>query len=183
MMKRVSFSDENLELEEIWDWFDSNKLGLHLLKSDLFEAIRNNSSVPTKYIGFNIAEIEAHIKSQLTELENVTSLSLLSAVEAKLRRDYLSRVYEKKRDEISRSMKQIYNEKAHKASLEEDILECWKGIYPELKRIIGEYRGALKYRNWLAHGRYWLPKFGGKYDLYTVYAIADNVVRNLDLIG
>lgn len=75
MMKRVSFSDENLELEEIWDWFDSNKLGLNLLKSDLLEAIRNNSMVPEKFIGFSIADIEAHIKSQLMELENVTSLS------------------------------------------------------------------------------------------------------------
>lgn len=183
MIKRVPFSDDNLELEEIWDWFDNNKIGLHLLKSDLLEAIKNNSLVPEKYIGFNSAEIEAHIKSQLTELENVTSLSLLSAVEAKLRRDYLLRVYARKRDEISRSMKQIYNEKADKASLEEDILECWKGVHPELKRIVGDYRGALKYRNWLAHGRYWLPKFGGKYDLYTVYAISDNLVRNLGLVG
>lgn len=40
MMKRVSFSDENLELEEIWDWFDSNKLGLNLLKSDLFRSYK-----------------------------------------------------------------------------------------------------------------------------------------------
>ncbi len=183
MMKRVSFSDENLELEEIWNWFDSNKLGLDLLKRDLLEAIRNNSTVPEKFIGFSIADIEAHIKSQLMELENVTSLSLLSAVEAKLRRDYLSRVYERKRDQISRSMKQIYNKKVHKVSLEEDILECWKGAYPALKRILGEYRGAMKYRNWLAHGRYWLPKFGEKYDLFTVYTISNNVVKSLDLVG
>jgi hypothetical protein len=57
-------------------------------------------------------------------------------------------------------------------SLEDDILGLWSQHHPTLKKRIGEFRGALKLRHWLAHGRYWIPKLGRKYDFADVYLLA-----------
>jgi len=52
-----------------------------------------------------------------------------------------------------------------------------------MTKRIGELKGALKLRRWLAHGRYWNPdKMGRKsYDAYSVYIIADNIIFTFDL--
>jgi hypothetical protein len=48
--------------------------------------------------------------------------------------------------------------------------------------IIGELRGAFKFRHWLAHGRYWKPKFGRRYDFNDIYTIADIALKHFDLL-
>jgi len=69
-------------------------------------------------------------------------------------------VYEKKKDTISRACRALYKQKGARVSLEDDILAIWKQNYPECKIAIGHFIGVLKLRHWLAHGRYWTPKFG-----------------------
>jgi len=39
-------------------------------------------------------------------------------------------------------------------------------------KLINALQGAFKYRHWLAHGRYWVPKYGQKYDFDSVYVLA-----------
>lgn len=40
------------------------------------------------------------------------------------------------------------------------------------KALLGELAGAFRYRHWLAHGRYWQPKLGRKYDYLSVFGLA-----------
>jgi hypothetical protein len=50
-----------------------------------------------------------------------------------------------------------------------------------MKVVLSEYKSAMKYRHWLAHGRYWEPKFSKKYDFDSIYILADSIVKNLAL--
>jgi len=47
--------------------------------------------------------------------------------------------------------------------------------------MIGELRGAFKFRHWLAHGSYWPPKLGRRYDFTFVYSLADDVLNAFPL--
>jgi hypothetical protein len=119
---------------------------------------------------------------EISDYYKVT-LSLLSAIEASLRIDYLNRVYRREKDNLSRIFRKIHQKKGNKASLEEDILSSWKTCHPEYKNIFSDILGALKYRHWLAHGRYWRPKFGRQYDFYSISIIAIRFYQEVPLIN
>ena len=42
-------------------------------------------------------------------------------------------------------------------------------------RLISDTRSAFGYRDWLAHGRNWVPKLGRHYDFASVYNLARDV--------
>jgi hypothetical protein len=182
-MSRVSFSNENLEMEDVLDYYHLTKEAVLIYKENIRKGIysTSNSNVPNIFIGMNLEELEEYFRLQLEELEKSVCFSLLSSVEAKLRVDFLKRVYNRDKDDISRVFRQIHKEKGTKISLEEDILENWKLFNQDAKHYIGAYRGALNYRHWLAHGRYWLLKSGRTYDFPIVYSISLDMINNLNL--
>jgi hypothetical protein len=51
-----------------------------------------------------------------------------------------------------------------------------------LKSLIDDLIGAFGYRNWLAHGRYWIPKLGRKYDYESVYKPAEDILGNFPFV-
>lgn len=181
MISKAFFSESSQDIDDIINWFNVCKNAIYDYKNKIVSGIRQGSefNLPREFLGFTLKELDIYFDNLNKELENVTCLSLLSAVEAKLRTDYLFRACNKKKDTLSKKFRSIYKQKSQKASLEEDILNTWTEIYPELKNIIGDYKGALNYRNWLAHGRYWNPKLGRKYDVDVIYTISNNIVNNL----
>jgi len=110
-------------------------------------------------------------------------MSLLAAVEAAFRIDYLQRCYQKKKDDVSRQFWDIYKEKDTRASLEDDIFEVWKNATSGSSKLIAELRGAFKFRHWLAHGRYWTPKLGQRYDYLSVYPLVLQALSSLPLMA
>ena len=68
--------------------------------------------------------------------------------------------------------------KGLRVSLEGDIFSAWKQNSTASASTIAELTGAFRYRHWLAHGRYWVPKLGKKYDYEGVYSLADSVFHN-----
>lgn len=178
-MKRVSFSGYNQNINDIINWFNIQKSAMYYYKNNIITNLSENHDLPKEFFGFSLKELEDYFKYLYEELENVTCLSLLSAVEANLRMDYLNRVYGKKKDKLSRKFREIYKEKGDRISLEEDILQTWVKNYPNFKTIISNYKSTLKYRNWLAHGRYWIAKLEREYDVDTIYSISDNIISNI----
>lgn len=182
MISRNFFSESSQSINDIINWFNIYKNAIYEYKIKIVSNINNIESqvnLPQEILGLSLKELDDYFERLYKELENVTCLSLLSAVEAELRKDYLVRAYDKKKDTLSKKFRNIYKQKNQRASLEEDILEAWRETYPQLKGIIGTYKSALNYRNWLAHGRYWIPRLDRKYDVDIVYSISDNVVRNM----
>ncbi|HEY8890492.1 MAG TPA: hypothetical protein VIM70_09580 [Clostridium sp.] len=179
MISKVLDSRGSQGIGDIINLFNIYKQAIYQYKNKIVSNLSSNISLSEEFLGSSSEEINDYFNYAYEELENVTCLSLLSAVEAKLRIDYQSRVYEKKKDTVSRKFRDIYKEKGGKPPLDEGILKAWMDSYPELKHIINDYKSALNYRNWLAHGRYWVPKLGRKYDIDIIYSISDNIISNL----
>ncbi|QHN50442.1 hypothetical protein EPB69_15495 [Geobacillus stearothermophilus] len=89
MKKRITFSGENRNLEDIVSFYNLCKSALLKYK----ENIKKGLEIPEEFIGFTPEELDQHFKDKIEELENLICLDLLAAVEAKLRMDYLTRVY------------------------------------------------------------------------------------------
>jgi len=139
----------------------------------------------SRYVGFTPTEIRGVSETRLEETGLRSALQVLSALEAAFRIDYKIRCVLKKKDPLSRDFRELYREKKTKVRLSEDILERWLVRHSDisgLKGLIGEMRGALRFRHWLAHGRYWQPtNFGRKYDYDGVSIIAELIFETFPL--
>ncbi len=127
-------------------------------------------------------EVRGELSACLLELDRQSTMALLAAVEATLRVDYLVRCHQRKRDRLSRAFRAIYRAKQQRAELDEDILTTWQVHDPSKRHALGDLKGAFGYRNWLAHGRYWTPKLGRRYDFETVYELSEAVLTELPLL-
>jgi hypothetical protein len=177
MAKRVSFSGENLSLAEAALHHNDTAGALTLF----FSAA--SPLYPGRFVGYKLDEVRDELGDRLAELDRNTTMSLLSAVEAAFRIDYLQRCYQKKKDDVSRQFWDIYKEKDTRASLEDDIFEVWKNATSGSSKLIAELRGAFKFRHWLAHGRYWTPKLGQRYDYLSVYPLVLQALSSLPLMA
>lgn len=132
-------------------------------------------------LGSTQSELDEQLESSLAELDAAYSLLLLTVIEALFRRDFNERCKAKLKDPLSRGFRAL--KKAQKSSIKfsDDILERWKNQVPGLSQLISDLRSALGYRDWLAHGRYWNPKLGRRYDFPTIHDLAERVLRDFDL--
>lgn len=77
----------------------------------------------------------------------------------------------RKKDSLSKRFRNLYKAKGDRPRLDEDILVAMKEGGVSASAIAG-FRGALKLRNWLAHGRYWNLKAGRGYTPNDVFDIS-----------
>ena len=61
----------------------------------------------------------------------------------------------------------------------EDILGALAKEYPSCKMAIGQFRGILSLRDWLAHGRYWEPKLGRQYTPEDAFEVVEQLFEIL----
>jgi hypothetical protein len=170
MIKRVAFSNEHLTFEEVANHHS-------IVKKCVYSFY--NSTIRPEFIGYTLAELESELEERINEQDKSSCLSLLAALEALIRIDYLQRCYEKLKDDVSKKMRGVHREKGSRASLEDDILDIWRGD-DAMKSVASQVVGAFKYRHWLAHGRYWVPKFGRNYDFDYLYALAAGFAEKMD---
>lgn len=136
-----------------------------------------------RFVGYSQSRIVEELQHRLKEAQLMASMAVFAFLEAAFRIDYEQRCLLRKKDPVSRALRQIYKKKHRRAKLDEDIFETWRTCQPALGRVIGELRAAFHLRNWLAHGRYWKPKFGRKYDFNDVFRLADTTLRIFPLYG
>lgn len=163
MANRVSFSYEELTLADISAYFENVQAGL-------FGLFSKQSIAPHQHYSQNI--YDEVLEKSLTELDVSSSFLVLSSLEATIRLDYLRRVYDRRRDSLSRAMRLLHRRKENHARLEGDLIRLWRQETDMSKALLGELAGAFRYRHWLAHGRYWKPKLGRKYDYLSVFGLA-----------
>jgi hypothetical protein len=177
MAKKVSFSGENLSLAEAARHHNDTDGALNLFFSTV------SPSYQMRFAGYKLDEVREELGDRLAELDRTTTMSLLAAVEAAFRIDYLQRCYRRRKDGVSRQFWEIYKEKASRASLEDEIFEVWKSNTPGSNKLISDLRGAFKFRHWMAHGRYWTPKLGQKYDYLSIYPLAIQALSSFPLMA
>jgi hypothetical protein len=118
------------------------------------------------------------LQAALLEADRDCCLTLLAAIEAAFRLDYALRCERKDKQPISLSFRNLFRSYEYKLTFENQLLEQWKQHHPSIRQTIADLRAAFKYRHWLAHGRYWVPKFGLNVDIrqfYDLYTLAVQV--------
>jgi hypothetical protein len=174
---RVEFSEDNLDLLEI----SQHHTDMEMSVRAFFVPVVKVSGV--RFASYSMQEINREMVDLLLEHEHRTEMSILGALEAAFRVDFLQRCYKKRKDKLSRAFRDIYLLKGGRTSLEDDILQTWKEQTSVPAQLISDIRGAFKYRHWLAHGRYWVPKLGQKYDYSGLYVLAEAIFENFPLEG
>lgn len=175
------FSGENQEIRELAQWFQTNAESVREYKIKIMNRIRENQEVPEEFLLMTFEEVDEYFAALFQEIEYSFCLNIIASIEARFRMDYIVRATDRLKDPLSRQFRDIYKDNQEKVGLEDVILEQWKNHHPDIKNYIGAYVGALKYRHWLAHGRYWKPKLGRKYDATSVYPICEAVIQNIPL--
>jgi hypothetical protein len=125
----------------------------------------------TFFTGLSIDELQTELDKRMDELDKSVAMTILAAIEAHLKVNYILRSQNKYKDELSKKFRKLYIRKGFKASLDEDILELWKD-YVNKESVVSEIRSAFKFRHWLAHGRFWVAKLGRKYDFKSLHRLA-----------
>jgi hypothetical protein len=120
------------------------------------------------------------LESRLVESDFRSALTVLTGLEAYFRTDFNERCRRRLKDDLSVRFREIErnierDQRGTPVSLD-SILDGWKIAHGVSAREIGVVRGAFKFRHWLAHGRYWSPKLGYKYDFNGIYLMAKTVV-------
>jgi uncharacterized protein YutE (UPF0331/DUF86 family) len=167
--RRISFSNEELPIKEINSYFVTTEKALRS-----FYQPKN-----LDFATYTSEELSNELERRIDELDKSTAFTVLAAIEAHLRIDFSQKCAKRKIDLLSKKFRELNEEKGQKLPLD-DILEIWRQ-HISRKSVISELRGALKYRNWLAHGRYWKAKLGQKYDYYSVLILAKNIQMELEI--
>ncbi len=182
-------SDEKQSLPEVWGWYEFQRALVGEEKSPVLAAMPGELNLSlSRYVGKTPEELEDDFAYQIAELGWLTMLGMLACTEAALRVDFIERVSNKKKDDTSRQFQKICKQQGiKKIRLEEDILDTWKdfGSRARTKSAVGEFKGVLRLRHWLAHGRYWRrPKLGraAGYDPVDVFDICKLMLQAVDLM-
>jgi hypothetical protein len=122
------------------------------------------------------SSVQAKLNSRILETDLRSALAIMASLEAQFRLDHRWRLKAKRPDAVSITFRRSRRKNVR---LDEDILETWRANHPGTRPLIGELRGAFKFRHWLAHGRYWPA--GRKYDFQTLYLLADGVRQTFPL--
>ncbi len=177
MANRVSLSGDHLGLTKIATHHQDLESSLTLY----FSAASPNYSL--RFVGCAANEVTDELVDRLNEADLTSSLTILAAVEAAFGIDYLQRCYGREKDPLSRAFRNIYKAKQQHASLEDEIFETWVDNYSGIRSIVGDLRSVFRFRHWLAHGRYWTPKLGRRYNFNDVFALADLALRSFPFYG
>ncbi|MFA7338425.1 MAG: hypothetical protein WC028_16685 [Candidatus Obscuribacterales bacterium] len=172
MVKKVSLSGKQLTLAQIADHYKDVESAIRLYYSP-------STADPMRFAGYSFREMSDELELRLAEEDLLNVFSLLSAIEAWFRVDTELRVRKKLKDALSDRVRKVYKQKGKYMSLEDDIFTAWSdcGFLP--KAVISDLKGAFKFRHWLAHGRYWTPKLGQRYDYHSVYDLALDVAGGI----
>jgi hypothetical protein len=185
-MRRVSIRVDQVRPENLWPLYETAAVAVRAHKEAILRAQQTEPPcVPDPHFnGMRPDTIETHFRTVLEALGHQFCLSLIAATEAVIRVDFLRRVYQRKKDPLSRRFRQLY---AAPKALDSrrirlrDILEVWASEFPASIPAIGDFLGALGYRDWLAHGRYWVPKLGRRYFPLIVQKIAEELLSAMRL--
>lgn len=169
-MDSEKFSESNFEF--IASHYTDARASAFLYFSD------KNPKYNEIFFGLTPNELIKKRDEWLEEEEKLSLFSLLSSIEAKFQIDFYFRKKERKKDIISKEFRRISRKRI---SLLKDILPIWKDKTKnnsQCRFLFNELDSVMKYRHWLAHGRYWTLK--KKYTFDNIYELAIEIESLLE---
>lgn len=180
MKANFSPSSSQFDLESIWLCYSVSQESLLAYRASILANFKAGKPLPVHFIGMHKRHLEEYFTQCEKALDYATGFQLLSSIEASLRLDFLGRVNKPRpTSKIDKTFQDIFEVKAFKVNLEEDILEQWKEHKPACVNEIGQFKQILRFRHWLAHGQYWQPDFP-KYAPLQAYSIGKNILDCLN---
>jgi hypothetical protein len=172
----ASASDlEGQSLAEIAEYHNDAVGALTFFLKSLFQ------QCDPRFLDWSLAEFNDLLLNRIEETDLRSSLAILAALEAAVKIDYQLRARQRYKDALSREFRATHKRKQDRVRLDEDLLEPWARHYPSLKSLIGEFRAALHFRHWLAHGRYWKRPVHRRFDYLSLYALAELALEQFPL--
>lgn len=173
-------------LPDIMSWYEEQTKALIQYFNSIASDLRNDNNSQlseTLYFESNFETIDDIKMRAKDELDRLTCLGLIACCEGILFIDLNDRIENRKKDTLSKFFYNLYRSKQpERLELEIDILEGWKNHGDVRLFPISQFKGLLKYRHWLAHGRYWVPRMGRKsYDAFDTYLIIVQLLREFSL--
>ena len=165
----------------VWSWFQQTASGLRLQEQEILSGNQSAIRIEPALVGLTPNELSELFRRYELELDLGACLILMAATEAALRIDFNHRVSKKLKDALSRNFRDIKRRRGEKIRLDEDILTPWCALASSTQRAVSEFRGALRLRDWLAHGRYWNAKLGRQYDSQDIFNLSAAVLRAANL--
>lgn len=186
MTPRVSISSSRIGVDDVWEYYETMRAAIVQFAETAKQSLVEGADLQDpRLFGMDMAELDAHFESLLDEADKQACLFLIASAEAAMRVDFLERVYEKRKDRVSRAFRDIYKSRCEhnktRVRLDEDILDTWASEIAKASTAVETFKGALKYRHWLAHGRYWVPKLGRRYDPIGIVQIVMDVFGAIGL--
>ena len=166
--RRITCSGEHLQLAQINRYYSDVEASVRT-----YFSVRN-ARLTERFVGYTPQELEREMASVLEEHARSTSMSILAALEAAFRMDFLQRCYKRRKDPLSRAFREVHLEKGQRVSLT-DIFFLWQRHLNISPSVIAILERVFNYRHWLAHGRYWTPKIGQEYDYDDIYTLAESI--------
>jgi hypothetical protein len=132
----------------------------------------SNDNPPGHLLFLSKVEVADLLAWSKKELDNQFTLSLLAEIEAILRTDFQTRATSKSPSYLSSHFRTIARKRKGRVRLVEDILDGWRLVNKDSGAVIGRVKTAFHLRNWLAHGRYFVPNLGRKHDFFEIETLA-----------
>ncbi len=151
-MNKIAFSGENVSISYIWEWYQTSEKAMHREKKRIIDAFLADSDVEDFFVGMTREDVDSYFEEHKRELDFLVCFDIISASEACLRLDYLSRVYEKLKDPVSRKFRALYMESqalrvsqfcnANGWTVDKVIKECASGLNdrrPKLIKLLSDH--------------------------------------------
>jgi hypothetical protein len=156
-------SKDNIDrIDDILDWYSVtseciSQVIMATHNSKIYE-ISPNSIIPQEMLYMSLNEISQYININERHLSESTCLKLISAFEGGIKYDAEKRTRKKRIGKIFRSLYRRVKSKGKKGAGLITIIDTWLDYHGIPYNQIGNVKGIIKYRHWLAHGKYWDKK-------------------------
>lgn len=183
-MELIKFNIDKPTPEKIWDVYDHYKRSL-----DYYFDPSQNVDFKEEFAGLSNEEIDEQKRSLLDELSLRSSFYLLTYIETLFRTDFILRIESNKKgytDILTKEYKKIYKptDRLYSYSLKDVIFKNWKRYIngkqysKEMRDILNTLPQYFDFRNWIAHGRYWVfkePNYKQKYNYDQIRIVLSQI--------
>ncbi|MEA1967137.1 MAG: hypothetical protein U9N77_02820, partial [Thermodesulfobacteriota bacterium] len=112
---------QHVSIIYIWQWYQETEKAFRAERKRILDALINHTSIEDMFFGMTRDDVEIYFKEQKRELDYLVCFDIISASEASLRLDYLSRVYERLKDPVSRKFRGLYKQAGRRVRLSTDL--------------------------------------------------------------
>lgn len=156
-----------LTIGDASEWFENQSEASSLLRESVVNSILANSNddLPQNFLFLSIDQASLKLASDKRELEIISCFQLISAAEGRLKYDFKLKAESSMTSNLVKSFKATFSQKEmREVSVEADILDVWKLHHQssDLTNLVGQFKRLMKFRHWVAHGRFWEPNRLGR---------------------